>query len=150
MDRRTQELKQGKQHNPPPIEHPPNPAKIKKVLEKLGKTQRLQAQLQWLAEGGPLRPGLRQLRPEDLPPGVTASSGYDHRGHCYIFEHNKLGELGRIVLIKIREQEMLMQAELYKGQEKQDSTIARKKELFEKVVRAVSACLNGNFPPPVS
>jgi hypothetical protein len=67
------------------------------------------------------------LRPEDLPPDVTASSGYDHRGHCYIFEHKKLGELGRIVLIQVREQEMLMQAELHQGQEKQES-IHREKE----------------------
>jgi hypothetical protein len=145
MDRRTQELKKGKQRNPPPIEHTPNPRKIKKGLEKLGKTKHLQAKLQWLAEGGQLRPGLRQLRPEDLPPDVTASSGYDHRGHCYIFEHKKFGELGRIVLIKVREQEMLMQAELYKGQEKQESTIAKKKkEIFEKVVTTVNVCFNCN------
>ena len=37
MDRRTQELKKGKQRNPPPIEHTPNPRKIKKGLEKLEK-----------------------------------------------------------------------------------------------------------------
>jgi hypothetical protein len=128
MDRRTQELKQGKQRNAPPIEHTPNPRKIKKGLEQLGKTKHLQAKLQWLAEGRQLRPGLRQLRPEDLPPDVTASSGYDHRGHCYIFEHEKLGELGRIVLIQVREQEMLMHAELCKGQEKQESTAAKKKK----------------------
>jgi hypothetical protein len=151
MDRRTEELKKGKKRSPPPVEPPPSPQQVKKGLEELGKTKRLQGQLQWLAEGGQLRPGLRRLRPEDLPSDVTASSGYDHRGPCYIFEHKKLGELGRIVLIKIREQEMLMQAELYKGQEKQESTIAKKKkEIFEKVVATVSACLNGNFPPPVS
>lgn len=45
--------------------------------------------------------GLRQLRPEDLPPDVIVSTGYDHRGLCYVFEHKKLGELGRIVLIKV-------------------------------------------------
>jgi hypothetical protein len=99
--------------------------------------------MQWLAEGTPLRPGLRQLRPEDLPPDVTASSGYDHRGLCYVFEHKKFGELGRIVLIQVREQEMLMQAELYIGQENQESTIAKKKKaIFEKVVATVNACFN--------
>jgi hypothetical protein len=144
MDRRTQELKKGKQRPPPPIEHTPNPRKIKKGLEKLGKTKHLQAKLQWLTEGGQLRPGLRQLRPEDLPPDVIASSGYDHRGHCYVFEHKKFGELGRIVLIKVLEQEMLMQAELYKGQEKHESTIAKKKkEIFEKVVATVNVCFEG-------
>jgi hypothetical protein len=143
MDRRTQELKSGKQRNPTPTEHPPSPGKIKKGLEELGQTKHQQAKTQWLAKGGQLRPGLRQLRPDDLPPDVTASSGYDHRGHCYVFEHKKLGELGRIVFIKVREQEMLMQAEIHKGQEKQESTITKKKkEVFEKVVATVNACFN--------
>lgn len=143
MDGRTQELKQGTQRNPPQIEHTPNPTKIKQGLEKLGKTKHLQAKLQWLAEGWQPRPGLRQLRPEDLPPDVSASSGYDHRGHCCVFEHKKLGELGRIVFIQVRAQEMLMQAELHTGQEKQQSTITKKKKaIFEKVVATVSACFN--------
>jgi hypothetical protein len=143
MDRRTQELKKGKQQKPSPTERPPSSRKIKKGLEELGKTKHQQAKSQWLAEGGQLRPGLRRLRPEDLPPDVTASSGYDHRGHCYIFEHKQLGELGKVVLIKVREQEMLMQAELYKGEEKQESTIIKKKaEIFEKVVATISACFN--------
>jgi len=33
-------------------------------------------------------------------------------------------------MIKVREQEMLMQAELYKGQEKQESTIAKRKRKY--------------------
>lgn len=143
MDRRTQEQKKGKQRNSPPIEHTPNPEKIKKGLEKLGKRKHQQAKLQWLADGEQLRPGLRQLRPDDLPPDVTTSNGYDHRGHCYIFEHKKFGELGRIVLIKVREQEMLMQAELYKGQKKQESSLARKKrKIFEEVITTVNDCFN--------
>jgi hypothetical protein len=143
MDRRTQEPKKGKQRNPSPIEHTQSPGEIKRGLEKLGKERHLREKSLWLAEGGQLRPGLRRLRPEDLPPDVTASSGYDHRGHCYVFEHKKLGALGRIVLIKTREQEMLMQAELYQGQEKQESTIAKtRKELFEKVVATVNSCFN--------
>ena len=143
MDRRTQELKKGKQQSLSSIEHTSNPRKIKKGLEKLGKTKHRQEKLQWLAEGVQLRSNLRQLRPEDLPPDVNASSGYDHRGLCYIFEHKKLGELGRIVLIQVREQEMLMQAELYKGQEKQKSTIAKKKkEIFDKVITTINGCFN--------
>jgi hypothetical protein len=141
MNRRTQEPEKGKQRNPPPTGHPPSPKQLKKGLEKLGKAKRLQEELQWFAEGRQLRPGLRQLRPGDLPPDVSASSGYDHRGHCYIFEHKKLGELGRIILIKIREQEMFMQAELYKGQEKQES-IAAKKKIFDKVIATVNAFFN--------
>jgi hypothetical protein len=151
MDRRTQELKQGKQPLPPAIDHQPNPTTIKKGLEKLGKTKHREDQLQWMREGRALRPGLRPLRPEDLPPGVTASTGYDHRGHCYVFEHKTLGMLGRIVLSQVREQEMLMQPELYQGQAKPESTTAKKrKALFEKVVATVNAGFEGNFPRPVS
>ena len=87
MDRRTQELKQGKQLLPPPIAHPTDPRKIKQGLNKLGKTKHHEAQFQWLAEGLPRRPG---LRPE-LPPDVTAAISYDHRGHCYLFEHSNWG-----------------------------------------------------------
>ena len=46
MDRRTQELKKGKQLNLPPIEHTKSTRKIKKGLEKLGKTKHLQEKLQ--------------------------------------------------------------------------------------------------------
>jgi len=141
MDRGTQEEKTGVQRNLPPIEHTPNPKKIKKGLEKLGKTKHQQAKRQWLAEGVPIRPGLRQLRPEDLPPNVTASSGYDHRGLCYVFDHKTLGELGRIVMIKAGEQEMLMQADLYVGQETPESAIVKeKKAIFKEVVATVNAC----------
>jgi hypothetical protein len=85
------------------------------------------------------------LRPDDLPPDVTASSGYDHRRHCYVFGHKKFGELGRIVLVKVSEQEMLLQAELYTGQEKQEPAITKmKKDIFEKVVTTVNACFNCN------
>jgi hypothetical protein len=68
MDRSTQELKQGKQPLPSPIAHPPDPRKIQQGLKKLGKAKRHEAQLQWLAEGRPRRPGLRPLRPAELPP----------------------------------------------------------------------------------
>jgi len=144
MDRRTQELQQGKQRNPSPIGRAPSPGKVKKGLEELGKATRRQATSQWIAEGGQLRPGLRRLRPGDLPPGVTASSGYDHRGHCYVFEHEELGELGRIVLSgTARDRETLMQAELYTGGEEPESTTARKKkEIFEEVVATVSAAFD--------
>ena len=144
MDRRTQELEKGKQRIPSPTDRAPSPGKIKKGLEELGRTKHQQATSQWLAEGGQLRPGLRRLRPEDLPPGVTASSGYDHRGHCYVFAHKKLGELGKVVLIKTaRDQEILMQAELHTGRGKPESATARKKkEIFGKVVATVGACFD--------
>jgi hypothetical protein len=115
MDRRSKKEKEGKQVDSPYKPSAPDPAKIKKGLEKLGNAKRLGAELQWIAEGKRVRPGLRQLRPEDLPPGVKAVRGYDHRGQCYNFEHKTLGDLGRIVMIKMRDGQMLMQAEIYKG-----------------------------------
>jgi len=144
MDRRTQELENGKQRSAATTGRAPSPGKIKKGLGELGKARRQQATSQWLAEGGQLRPGLRRLRPADLPPGVTASSGYDHRGHCYIFEHKEIGELGRVVLSRTaRDQGTLMQAELYTGREEPGSAAAkRKKEIFGKVVATVSACFD--------
>ncbi len=146
MERRTQELKQGKPPLPHPIALPPDPRKMQQGLTKLGKAKRREDQLQWLAEGRPRRPGLRPLRPQDLPPDVTAASGYDHRGHCYLFSHKQLGELGRIVLIQVREQEMLMQAELYQGQDKPESPVAKKrKALFEQVVATVNAAFGRTF-----
>jgi len=148
MDRRTKEEKEGKQPSSSRRMHyPQSSKKIKKGLEELGQAKSLHAELQWLAEGKRLKPGLKQLRPEDLPHDVTASRGYDHRGHCLIFEHNTLGELGKIVLIKIQDGKMLIQAELYKGQENLKSPLVRKKrDVFEKVVATVNNCFNENFP----
>lgn len=144
MDRGTQAMKNGIHRNLPPIEQTPDPNTIKKGLEKLGNAKHQQVKMQCLSEGMRLRPGLRQLRPDDLPPDVTVSNGYDHRGLCYVFDHKQLGELGRIVMIKVREQEMSMQADLYVGQENQESTLAKKKKaLFEQIVSTIHACFQG-------
>jgi hypothetical protein len=73
--------------------------------------------------------------------------GYDHRGLCLIFEHNTLGELGKIVLIKIHDGKMLIQADLNKGQGNLKSPLViKKKNVFEKVVATVNNCFNENFP----
>jgi len=147
MDRRTKEEKEGKPQKPSYKRFSQRPKQIKKGLEALGNTKRFKAELQWFAEGQRLTPGLKPLRPEDLPTGVTASRGYDHRGHCLVFEHKTLGELGKIVLIKIREEKMLIQAELYKGQETEKSPLLQKKKnVFEKVVATVDYRFNENFP----
>ena len=103
--------------------------------------------MQWLAEGQQGRPGLQQLRPEDLPPGVTAARGYDHRGHCVIFAHKTLGELGKIVLVEMHDGHMLVQAELYNGQEDVKSPLVqKKKEVFGKIVATVNKAFDENFP----
>jgi hypothetical protein len=147
MDRKTQELKDGKQQGPPHMRSPQSPQKIKKGLEELGQAKRLQAELQWIVEGQQLRPGLKQLRPEDLPLGVTAARGYDHRGHCLVFEHETLGALGKIVLSKIRDGKMLIQAELYKGHGNVESPLVQKKtQVFEQVVAIVNNRFDENFP----
>jgi hypothetical protein len=54
-------------------------------------------------------------------------------------------------LSQIREQETLMQSEIYQGQDSPGSTTAKKrKALFEKVVATVQAGLERNSPRPVS
>jgi hypothetical protein len=147
MDRKTQELKEGKQQRPSRRRSAQRPKKIKKGLEDLGQEKRLQAELQWLAEGQRVRAGLKQLRPEDLPPGVKASRGYDHRGHCVTFEHETLGALGKIVLVNIRDGKTLIQAELYKGQENEASPLVqKKKDVFGKIVATVNKAFDENFP----
>ena len=74
MDRTTQALNQGK-HVRQPLKHPPSPEKIQKGLEALAQEKHLLTELQYLAEGKSIRPGLKPLRPQDLPSGVTASRG---------------------------------------------------------------------------
>ena len=162
MDRRTREAKKGKRPNPnqhpsldpdsnpsrkPPFPPPPDPAKLKRGLEKLGEDKRLQAEAQWAFEGKRRRPGLKPLRPQDLPLGVKASRGYDQRGHCLAFEHETLGELGKIVLIKLSEENVLIQADIHIGRGPADTpTSRRKRRLFEQVVKRVNDRFQENFP----
>jgi hypothetical protein len=147
MDRKTQELTAGKQQRPSHRRSAQRPKKIKKGLEELGQAKRLQAEWQWLTEGQQVRPGLKQLRPEDLPPGVSASRGYDHRGHCVTFEHETLGALGKIVLVNMQDGKTLIQAELYKGQENKASPHGQKKKaVFETIVATVNKTFDENFP----
>jgi hypothetical protein len=147
MDRRTKEERKGKQPSPSHTHASQRPKPIKKGLEALGQAKRLQAEWQWMLEGQRVRPGLKRLRPEDLPPGVTASRGYDHRGHCLLFEHNTLGELGKIVLINIREGKMLLQAEIYKGPDDMPAPLVQqKKHVFEQIVTTVNNRFDENVP----
>lgn len=149
MDRRTKEEKEGKQKQP---SHPitateQNSQKIKKGLEKLGNETHLRDEIRWMVEGKRVRPGLRQLTPQDLPAGVKMTRGYDQRGHCYVFEHKTLGELGRILVIKTPDDKTLLQAELYTGQEPMDSPFMEKrKKIFGELVVTVEDCFNENFP----
>lgn len=147
MVRRTQEEKEGKPQKPTYKDFSQNPKQIQQGLAALGNTKRFLAELQWLAEGQRVRPGLKPLRPDNLPSGVKAVRGYDHRGHCLIFEHYTLGELGKIVLIKIREGKTLIQAEIYQGQEPENSPLLQKKKhVFKQVVETVNNRFDENFP----
>jgi hypothetical protein len=147
MDRRTQEAKEGKRSNPSRQPAPPDPLQVRQGLSRLGEAKRLQAEARWAAAGKRVRPGLKRLRPEDLPPGVCAVRGYDQRGHCLTFAHDTLGELGKIVLIKIRDGQMLIQAELSREEEVPDSPQAKRKQrLFAQVVAIVKRNFEENFP----
>ncbi len=151
MDRRTKEEKEGKLKSPPYKKYPQNidnvNPQIKKRLEKLGNEKSLQSELQWMIEEKQVRPGLKRLKPEDLPPNVKAVRGYDHRGHVFVFEHKTLGELGRIVLSNMSDGRTLLQAEIYKGQESLDSPLVqKKKKVFEQIVTTVNNRFDENFP----
>lgn len=147
MDRRTKEEKEGKHQSSSHMRSRQSPELIKKGLEELGQAKSLHAEFQWLAEGKRLKPDLKRLRPEDLPHDVTASRGYDHRGHCLNYSHKTLGELGKIVLIKIDDGHMLIQADIYQGQENLNSPLLKKKkDVFEKIVEIVNSRFDENFP----
>jgi hypothetical protein len=146
MDRKTHELQEGKPGGPPSRPSPQHPQQIKAGLQKLGRAHRLQAELQWRAEGTRRRLGLQRLRPEDLPPGVSASRGYDHRGHCLIFEHTTLGEVGKIVVSTMRDGQTLLHAELYHGPAEAESPLVQqKKHVFAQIVATVHNHFDDNF-----
>ncbi len=155
MDRRTKEAKKGKHPDPVPDTSsrgssppgPPDPAKLKEGLQKLGEEKDLRDKAKWSFEGKKVRPGLRRLRPEDLPPGVTASRGYDQRGHCLTFSHETLGELGKIVLIPVGENRTMIHADFLLASEDPNSPSAKNRmDVFEKVVAVVNGGFLENFP----
>lgn len=147
MDRRTAEEKAGKQTKPFRKPAASDPAQLKRGQARLGQAKHLQAKLQSVAEGRWARPGRKQLRPEDLPPGVTAAADYDHRGHCVTFTHDTLGELGRIVVSDLPDKETLIQSEFCLGQDALNSPrVKEKQRLFGEVVAIVHQAFGENFP----
>ncbi len=95
----------------------------------------------------PIKPGLKQCRPEDLPPGVTTSLGQDHRGHCYVFEHEVLGPLGKIILVPQEDDKTLLQAELFQGGENLKSPKIKheRQQTFEEIVAVIEERMQENF-----
>lgn len=81
------------------------------------------------------------MRPEDLPNGVTAKHGYDHRGRCLAFEHSTLGEIGQIILIDVGHGQIRIEAELSKSDSKY---LNKKKALLKEIISIISIGLNGS------
>jgi hypothetical protein len=132
MDRRSHEMDQGSYPGPQPyVNKIQRSATTTKGLETLGKEKRnLEHEGDYLKE---IRPGLKRLRPEDLPDGVTAKHGYDHRGRCLAFEHTSLGEIGQIILINIDHEQIRIEAELSKT----NPEYLNKKEVLLKEIMSI-------------
>ncbi len=132
MDRRSKEEEQGIYSGPqsvtPKIQRTQS---INKGLEALGRKQQ---QLEGFPWDGNEISGLSRLNPDNLPKGVLARKGYDHRGHCIAFEHKTLGDLGKIILIDIGEGETRMDAELSK---ENPGALDEKQKVLEEIVSTV-------------
>lgn len=134
MDRRTLEQKDGTYPGPQKIINKILPMQAaSKGMEALGEKQHLIDQL--IFGISPSKPGTRRLKPDDLPNGVLAKRGYDHRGHCIAFEHISMGEIGKIVLVPIAENQMRIEAELTKGNQE---SLSMRHALLEEVFTIVS------------
>jgi len=135
MDRRTKEIEDGSYPGPQPVINKiQRTSSTNKGLEALGKKKPALDELPWLT--GEMA-GLNRLKPDDLPHGVLARKGYDHRGHCYTFEHETLGDLGKIILIDM-EGSTQIEAELYN---KNSEMLPEKKKVLEEITSAVAHSL---------
>lgn len=131
MNKRTKEMERGIYTSP----HPVTPKiqrtqSTSKGLEALGRKHEL---LDELAVFDIETDRLRKLKPDDLPYGVIARKGYDHRGHCYAFEHVTLGDLGKIILIDMEENTRI-EAELCNGN---SGVLSKKQKVFEEVISII-------------
>ena len=72
---------------------------------------------------------------------------HEHTPNLEIGIASTLGELGKIVLINIREGKMLLQAESYKGPDDMPALLVQKKQhVFEQIVTTVNNRFDENFP----
>lgn len=137
MERRTKEEQQGTYPGPQPLVRKfRRTQSTNKGLETLGNGRQVVDELQ-----GDTRqriPVLNELWPDDLPADVVATRGYDHRGHCMAFEHETLGDLGKIVLTDIAGDKLLMHADLTKGNAQ---TLDKRKKVFEDIISLVEVRL---------
>ena len=139
MERRTKELEQGTYPGPQLVIN-----KIQRIgttnraLETLGQKRHLK-DFPWYGND---KPNFNQLKPEDLPSGVVAKRSYDHRGHCISFEHQSLGEIGKIILANMEDGRTLMEAELSK---ENSQFLSKKQKVLEDIISIIEACFDNQF-----
>lgn len=137
MDRRSKEAEQGIHSEPKPVEQKRlSKQAINRGLEALG-DQKLETTESSYFDSEIL--SLSRLTPEDYPSGVKPRRSYDHRGHSMLFEHDKLGELGRIVLIDLDDGDLKLEVELSKDN---PETFNKKQKLLEEIMSIVEADIN--------
>lgn len=138
MARRTQEMDRGQYPGPQPfVSEIKGSTHTSSGLEDLGKQKR-QAQIENDEFYG-RRPktGTKQLKPSDLPKGVTSSESYDHRGRCIAFQHKNWGYVGRIVLVPINSGQISMEAEVSPG-----GNFEKKKKILDEIFTVFSTRLS--------
>lgn len=133
MERRSKELEAGTYPGPQAVTSTiGHTGVVDQGLEALGKQQRRTKKS--ISQN---LPGLSPLTPDDLPDGVIARPGYDHRGHCIAFAHETLGELGKIVLSEV-DDETLMEVELSK--EKAEH-LGNKQQVMKEIIAVIEAAM---------
>lgn len=131
--RRSEEMNNGIYPGPQNIDQMESISRenIKRGLQDLGEEKRKPI------DYASIRPGLKQIRPEDLPSGVVATMGYDHRGSCIVFEHHEYGDLGRIVLMNRTIDTTMIQAEFCEDIMPTQS-LSEKRSIFSEVVEVIN------------
>ncbi|MCD1416950.1 hypothetical protein IOC51_23285 [Vibrio parahaemolyticus] len=131
MDRRSQEQETNVLPQAP-VSMPLELTSIDEQLETLARERQHERRLA-------SEPSLRfsPLTQDELPNGVRARMGYDHRGECLAFEHDTFGKLGKIVLSELGVQ-TLMETELNR---ESDEHWREKQALMEAIIPIISAGL---------
>lgn len=84
----------------------------------------------------------KRLKPEDMPPGVTVSLGYDDRGRCYLFDHFRYGHLGKLIVIDLFPN-TLLNAEIVNRREYESQFDYDEREtIFNKAIMTISDAVN--------
>ncbi len=92
-----------------------------------------------------LRARFKPMSPNDLPAGVTVRGMAHPAGPCYAFDHDVLGELGRIVLIPAGMAHIELRAEIHE----ESRGKADNENLFREVINSIRQALK-QLDPRVS